>query len=39
MAILVDARKVLRDTGVGAEHAESFGDAAVRAVRAAAGAT
>ena len=33
------ARKVLRDTGVGAEHAESFGDAAVRAVRAAAGAS
>ena len=32
------ARKVLRDTGVGAVHAESFGDAAVRAVRAAAGA-
>ena len=31
------ARKVLRDTGVDAVHAESFGDAAVRAVRAAAG--
>ena len=33
------ARKVLRDTGVDAVHAESLGDAAVRAVRAAAGAT
>ena len=32
------ARKVLRDTGVEAIHAESLGDAAVRAVRAAAGA-
>ena len=32
------ARKVLRDTGVDAVHAESFGDAAARAVRAAAGA-
>ena len=32
------ARKVLRDTGVDAVHAESLGDAAVRAVRAAAGA-
>ena len=32
------ARKVLRDTGVDAMHAESFGDAAVRAVRAASGA-
>ena len=31
------ARKVLRDTGVGAVHADSFGDAAARAVRAAAG--
>ena len=31
------ARKVLRDTGVRAVHAESFGDAAARAVRAAAG--
>ena len=31
------ARKVLRDTGVGAEHADSLGDAATRAVRAAAG--
>ena len=33
------ARKVLRDTGVDAMHAESFGDAAVRAVRAASGAS
>ena len=33
------ARKVLRDTGVGAEHADSLGDAAARAVRAAAGAS
>ena len=33
------ARKVLRDTGVAATHAESFGDAALQAVRAAAGAT
>ena len=32
------ARKVLRDTGVDAVHAESLGDAAVRVVRAAAGA-
>ena len=32
------ARKVLRDTGVDAEQAESLGDAAVRAVRAASGA-
>ena len=32
------ARKVLRDTGVEAVHAESLGDAAVRAVRTAAGA-
>ena len=32
------ARKVLRDTGVDAIHAESLGDAANRAVRAAAGA-
>ena len=32
------ARKVLRDTGVEAIHAESLGDAAVRAVRSAAGA-
>ncbi|MCY4468851.1 MAG: ADP-forming succinate--CoA ligase subunit beta [Thiotrichales bacterium] len=32
------ARKVLRDTGVEAIHAESLGDAAVRAVRAASGA-
>ncbi len=31
------ARKALRDTGVDAVHAESFGDAAVRAVRAVAG--
>ena len=33
------ARKVLRDTGVDAVHAESFGDAAARAVRVAAGAS
>ena len=33
------ARKVLRDTGVEAVHAESFGDAAARAVQAAAGAS
>ena len=33
------ARKVLRDTGLGATHADSLGDAAVRAVRAAAGAS
>ena len=32
------ARKVLRDTGVEAVQAESLGDAAVRAVRAADGA-
>ena len=32
------ARKVLRDTGVDAAHAESFGDAALRAVRAVGGA-
>ena len=33
------ARKALRDTGVDAMHAESFGDAAERAVRTAAGAS
>ena len=33
------ARKVLRDTCVGVEHADSLGDAAARAVRAAAGAS
>ena len=33
------ARKVLRDTGVEAVHADSLGDAAARAVRAAAGAS